>query len=173
MKNKKVLISVAMPFVVLCLLIVRAEYHIRSGEQWSFDLQGYDPRDLLRGHYLRLNVSYDMESGKNSCTPAEECCLCLTKTEARVPKVYEASCSVAKTQCDGFMLSSHQNTLRRYYVPEADARRAEKILADASAERTAFLNVSINGKGEPAITDLIIGDQSLNDLLKQPETVKD
>ena len=169
MKNKKIIIAVALPFVVLCLLILRAEYHVRSGEQWSFELQGYDPRDLLRGHYLRLNVTYDMDNRKNACNTAEDCCLCLNKTEARVPKVHEASCSVAKTQCDGFMLSSHRNSLRRFYVPETEARRAEKILAEARANRTAFLNVSINGKGEPAITDLIIGDESLNDLLKQPE----
>lgn len=169
MKNKKVLFAVALPFVVLCLLIVRAEYHIRHGEQWSFELQGYDPRDLLRGHYLRLSVTYDMESGATACKAGETCCFCLNKTEARVPKVHETSCTVAKAQCDGFMLSSYRNSLNRYYVPEAEARRAEKVLAEARSKRTAFLNVSINDKGEPAITDLIIGDQSLNDLLKQPE----
>ena len=172
MKNKLVLIAVAIPFVVLCLLIARAEYHIHNGDQWSFELQGYDPRDLLRGHYLRLNVSYDMDSKKNSCTSSEECCLCLSKTEERVPRVHEASCSVAKTQCDGFMLSSYRNSMSRYYIPEADAKRAETILADARANRTAFLTVSINGKGEPAIVDIIIDDQSLNDLLMQPEKVQ-
>lgn len=169
MKNKKVLFAVALPFVVLCLLIVRAEYHIRQGEQWSFELQGYDPRDLLRGHYLRLRVSYDMDRGASACKAGEECCLCLNKTEARVPKVHETSCAVAKAQCDGFMLSSSRNSLSRYYIPETEARRAEKILAEAGSKRAAFLNVSINDQGEPAITDLIIGNQSLNDLLKQPE----
>lgn len=163
------LFAVALPFVVLCLLIVRAEYHIQNGEQWNFELQGYDPRDLLRGHYLRMRVSYDMDMKKNACTYDRECCLCLIKTGARVPKVHKTSCSTAKTQCDGFMLSSYQDSMNRYYIPEADAKRAEQILREGNTNRTAFLSVSINKKGEPAIVDLVIGDQSLNDLLKLPE----
>ena len=168
MKNKSVFIAVSLPFIVLCLLIMRAEYHIQSGEQWSFELQGYDPRDLLRGHYLRLNVSYDIDQNKNTCASGKDCCLCLTKTNALAPKVHLTACSTAKTQCDGFMLSSQRSSLSRYYIPETDARRAEKILVEARTKRTAYLHVSINGKGEPAITDLTVDNKSLNDLLKQP-----
>ena len=60
--NKRLLITVSIPFVLLCLLIVRAELHISQGKEWKFQVQGYDPRDLLRGHYLRFGLRYDWES---------------------------------------------------------------------------------------------------------------
>ena len=169
MKNKRILIAVALPFVVLCLLIVRAEYNIRNGEQWSFELRGYDPRDLLRGHYLQFNILYDWDQEKNECNSGNDCCLCLTKNETRVPKVHRTACSTAKNQCDGFILSSKQNVLNRYYIPEASAKRAEKLLIQARVNREAFLNVSINKKGEPVILDLIINGQSINEIIKQDE----
>jgi len=169
MKNKWILFAIALPFVVICLLIVRAEYHLKSGEQWSFELRGYDPRDLLRGHYLQFNILYDWERGKNECNSGSDCCLCLTKTEARVPKVHLATCPTARSQCDGYILNSEKNALNRFYIPEASAKRAEKLLREARARQDAYLNVSINQKGEPAILDLIVNGQSLGKLLQTEE----
>ncbi len=165
MKNKKVLIAVAIPFLVLCLLIIRAEYHIISGEQWKFEITGYDPRDLLRGHYLRFRIAYDWDTKEDSCS-VQSCCLCLTRADQSAPKVKKTSCDVAQTQCDGFMLSKYQNTLKRFYISEDEAKRAEKLLQQAQTNNDAYLAVSINARGEPRIVDLLIGDQPINDLLK-------
>lgn len=165
MKNKLVLCAISIPFILLCLLIVRAEYHIRNAEQWTFEVTGYDPRDLLRGHYLQFRLDYDWDTTQNSCSDQKKCCLCLTKTDSKIPKVHKTSCETAKTQCDGFMLSKHQNSLNRFYISENEARRAEKLLQQARSENNAFLKVSINAKGEPKIADLLIGDQPINELL--------
>ncbi|MBL1319894.1 MAG: GDYXXLXY domain-containing protein [Methylophaga sp.] len=45
------------PFILLCLLIARAEYHLSVGTQWDTAITGYAPRDLLRGHYLRFRLN--------------------------------------------------------------------------------------------------------------------
>lgn len=168
MKNKQLLIAVAIPFILLSLLIARAEYHIRNGEQWNFQLTGYDPRDLLRGHYLQFRLAYDWDTGTNACRSGQTCCLCLTKTEAIAPKVHKTSCEVAKTQCDGFMLSTHQNKLNRFYIAETEARKAEDLLRQARIDKNAYLTVSINKKGEPKIVDLLIDKQPIKELLKLP-----
>jgi uncharacterized membrane-anchored protein len=165
MKHKQVLIAVAIPFILLCLLIARAEYHVRSGEQWNFEITAYDPRDLLRGHYLQFSLVYDWETNKNACSNGQSCCMCLTRTEKKAPKVHKTSCDTAKSQCDGFMLSEHQNTLNRFYISETEARRAEEILQQAQSDNNAYLTVSINKKGEPKIVDLLIGEQPINDIL--------
>ena len=171
MKNKLIFTAIALPLLVLLLLIVRAEYHVRSGEQWMFEVQGYDPRDLLRGHYLQFTLLYDWEKGKNECSSGTECCLCLTKNNSAektsiVPKVHKTSCKTARKQCDGYILSAKQNALNRYYIPEESAKRAESLLIKARANQQAYLQVSINKKGEPAIVDLILDNQSINELLK-------
>jgi len=172
MKNKLIFIAIALPLLIIFLSIVRAEYHVRSGEQWMFELQGYDPRDLLRGHYLQFTILYDWDKGKNECRSGIDCCLCLTKNSnpertTVVPKVHNESCTTARNQCDGYILSSKQNELNRYYIPEESAKRAELLLTKARAKQQAYLQVSINKKGEPAIVDLIIDNQSINELLKE------
>ena len=168
MKNKQVLIAVAIPFILLSLLIIRAEYHIRTGDQWSFEITGYDPRDLLRGHYLQFRLAYDWDSGKDTCNSGQDCCLCLTDTEKKMPKVHKTNCEIAKTQCDGYMLSEHQSSLNRFYIAESEAKRAEDILRQARVDNNAFLSVSINARGEPKIIDLLIGEKPISELLKVP-----
>jgi len=126
---------------------------VRSGEQWMFELQGYDPRDLLRGHYLQFNILYDWDKEKNECSSGIDCCLCLIKNSSPlktsvVPKVHKSSCTSARSQCDGYILSSKQNVLNRYYIPEESAKKAESLLIKARAKQQAYLQVSVNKKGE-------------------------
>ncbi len=165
MINKKLLLIVMIPFILLCLLIMRAEYHLSIGTQWDISVRGYDPRDLLRGHYLRFRLNYDYaEETENSCA-GDNCCLCLNKTEHQAPKVHKTDCATAKTQCDAFILSELQHSLNRFYIPETKARLAEKLLQDARQHDTAYLRLSINSKGEPRIVDMLINREPLNKLL--------
>lgn len=167
MINKKVLIAVAIPFILLSLLIARAEYHEMAGDKWNIEITGYDPRDPLRGHYLQFRLAYDWDTTKNSCKYGKDCCLCLTKTQAKAPKVHHTSCTTATTQCDGFMLSEHENTLNRFYISETEAKNAENILRQARTDKNAYLTISINKAGKPKVIDLLIGDQPINDILKK------
>lgn len=169
MKNKSIALIVAIPFIVLCLLIVRAEYHLKVGTNWDIELTGYDPRDLLRGHYLRLRLDYDWEENGHNNNWGTSYCLCLSKTDNQAPKVRKTSCAHAKQQCDGFIRSEFEQSLNRFYIPEIQARRAEKILRDANLEDQAYLRLSVNKKGEPRIVDLRINGESLNAILAEPE----
>ena len=167
MTNRKNLLAVLIPFLLLCLLIIRAEFHISQGEEWKFEVQGYDPRDLLRGHYLRFNLRYNWVEGGSQCANANDCCLCLSDIGEITPTVKKTSCEVAQNQCDGFIRSEFERSLNRYYIPENSAVQAEQILRDARASNDAFLSVSINRQGKPLISDMIIHGESLNELIKQ------
>jgi len=167
MTNKKILMAVLIPFLLLCLLIFRAEFHISQGKEWKFQVQGYDPRDLLRGHYLRFNLRYNWVEGISQCENANDCCLCLSEIGEIAPTVQKTSCEVAQNQCDGFIRGEFERSLNRYYIPENYAAQAEQILRDARVGNDAFLSVSINSQGEPLITDMIIRGESLNELIKQ------
>jgi len=167
MINKKILVAVLIPFLLLCLLIVRAEIHIQQGREWTFHVQGYDPRDLLRGHYLRFNLRYNWVDGKSQCESAHDCCLCLSDIGEVVPTVAKTNCEVAQNQCDGYIHGDFERSLNRYYIPENQAAQAEQILRDARANNDAYLSLSINSRGVPQITDMIIDGESLNELIKQ------
>lgn len=151
--------------MLLCLLIVRAEYHLSVGKQWDFALTGYDPRDLLRGHYLRFRIDYDWQENKQSCNTNKGCSYCLTDIGNQAPKVQIVNANIAK-QCDGFMqYDKLQTPLNRFYIPETQAILAEKLLRKARVDKTAYLRLSINKKGVPRIVDLLIDGRPLSHLL--------
>ncbi len=141
MMNKKLLLTVMIPFILLCLLIVRAEYHLSVGKQWDFAITGYDPRDLLRGHYLRFRLAYDWQEAKNKCNAGMGCSYCLTDIGKQVPKVQIVDTHIAK-QCDGFMqYDDLQTPLNRFYIAETQAKLAEDLLRQARIDNTAYLRL--------------------------------
>lgn len=169
MKNKKLFMVVMIPFVLLCLLIVRAEYHVAMGAQWDFAITGYDPRDLLRGHYLRFRLVYDWQKPKNECSGELGCSYCLTNVGNQAPKVKIVSTHLAQ-HCDGFMqYDDLQEPLNRFYIPEMQAKLAEDLLRQARIDETAYLRLSIDKNGAPRIVDLLIDGQSLGELLKKTQ----
>lgn len=173
MSNRKLLIAVSIPFVLLCLLIVRAEIHMSQGKQWQFQVQGYDPRDLLRGHYLRFGLRYDWEDeASQSCSGAGDCCVCLTDVGGVVPKVRKLSCELAQRECESHVRDELLLNLNRYYIPEEQAKDAEQILRDAARDDEAFLSISVNSKGEPLILDMIIHGESLQELIHKQQKEK-
>lgn len=167
MNNKKLLMIVMLPFIVLCLLIARAEYHLSVGAQWDFAITGYDPRDLLRGHYLRFRLAYDWQEPRKECKGKPGCSYCLTDVGGQVPKVQIVNTKTAK-QCDGFMQYDYQQEpLNRFYIPEAQAIFAEDLLRQARNDNAAYLRLSINKAGVPRIVDLLIDGQPLSKLLQE------
>lgn len=169
MNNKKLLMVVMIPFILLCLLIARAEYHLNTGAQWDFAITGYDPRDLLRGHYLRFRVAYDWQEPQNECQDAISCSYCLSNVGHQAPKVQIIPTHLAK-QCDGFMqYDDLQTPLNRFYIAETQAQLAEDILRQARIDNTAYLRLSINKNGTPRIVDLLIDGQPLDTLLKEAQ----
>jgi len=167
MNNKNSLIIVLIPFFLLCLLIARAEYHLSMGTQWDFAITGYDPRDLLRGHYLRFRLDYDWQTSQKQCVDNSNCAYCLSDIGNKAPKVHIVDTAIAK-QCDGYMhYGERQAPLNRFYIPETQAALAEDLLRQAQSDNSAYLRLSINKEGIAQIVDLIIEGKPLEDLLKK------
>ena len=159
--NRKVLLAVALPIVTVCLLIVRAELNVNSGSEWELSIEGYDPRDILRGHYLRFQVDYHLNEADEGCLGQATCCLCLTDVGERIPSVRSEDCNLAIAQCDSIIRSEFERSLNRFYIPEDFARHAESLLIEAQQNANAYLKVSISEGGKPVIKDLLIGSESL------------
>ncbi len=54
------LLAIALPFVGLGALWAYSDYASRRGEEWDVPIEGYDPRDLLRGHYVEFTYDWPM-----------------------------------------------------------------------------------------------------------------
>lgn len=161
MRNRWVRIAVLIPVVGLLFLVGRAEFAARSGPTWHIPIEGYDPRDLLHGRYLRYQFRFNWQ-GQNDCGDRvtdsrpdldADCCLCLTRTnELGIdPAVRQTSCYAVES-CDGWLRAEAVEPPLRYFVPEDRARELEKALG----EREASLELTSGSSGTPAIIELYL-----------------
>ena len=155
----RLVLAVVLPLVVIAIGIVDAERHLATARRWVFDVAGYDPRDLLHGHYLLYNVALDEGPPIEECPDDEEgvCCLCLDDRGDQVPPhARRATCATARGQCAAVLQTRYLATLRRYYIAEADADRLTRSFQEAAGRRQARLVVAIDDRGVPRVDRLLL-----------------
>ncbi|WP_435416694.1 GDYXXLXY domain-containing protein [Parerythrobacter aurantius] len=62
MKRGATLAALALPLAGLAGLWAWTESWTREGTDWEVPVQGYDPRDLLRGHYIQFEYDWPGET---------------------------------------------------------------------------------------------------------------
>ncbi len=166
MRRSFLAVAVALPLVVLGLGIVRSERHLAEGRRWTFEVTGYDPRDLLRGHYIQYRLVLEDADlpvvGAADGAPCDDvsgdsCCLCLlADVEQQRTLVERTACELARTECQGALQLRYLGELERYYIPEARAEELTRIFQDAASENLARLVVAIDAAGKPQIDTLLV-----------------
>jgi uncharacterized membrane-anchored protein len=150
--NRWTLAGVALCGLGLAGLVGRAELVHQTRPRWRFRVQGYDPRDILRGHYLDLRYDFN-RAGRDTCSDEPDCCLCLTQIhpEGIDPEVRAVACDEAKL-CDGWVLAGDMQPPIRYFIPEQRATELEQALRDSDAA----LEVVVDSAGHPSLTELYL-----------------
>lgn len=80
MKHIKIF-SLLFPIVVLLGFVGLHTVNQKTGTSWVVDIEGYDPRDLLRGHYLTYRYVWNWGENHSNCV-GENCCMCINQAEA-------------------------------------------------------------------------------------------
>ena len=76
--RQKILLAVCFPIVVLVALTVHKNYLFSVGKEVTLPIDGYDPRDLISGHYLIYTIDYGVEGiCQDNQTRAKEAFVCL------------------------------------------------------------------------------------------------
>ena len=162
-------LAVLLPVVGLIGLVARAEIALRAGEAFRIPITGYDPRDLLHGHYLQYSYAFDWQ-GQSTCGAREDgrpaaltpgCCVCLTREAA--PTARQLDCDEAR-RCDGWLQVEPLVPPLRYFVPEQQARQLEGALLG----RRAALEVTCGPAGQAALGELYLDGQPWRELLARP-----
>jgi len=164
MSRRFTLLAVGLPVIAIVLGIVRAEWTFRHGRDFVFEIGGYDPRDLLRGHYLLFQLRVDPQAVREPCEDdaAQPCCLCLTRGVGdRVTSAERATCATARADCDGALQITDAIRAVRYYVPEAQAADLERRLRDAAQREAALAVVSIDADGRGHVRELQIDGETI------------
>ena len=162
---KRLMLALALPLLFLTALWAQAHYQRSHGTTVFFDIRGYDPRDLLSGHYLRYQVDYHI-ANELSCNPGEACCLCLQTSQSKVihSQAYLCDNQPSTADCPLFIQGQIDKDLHfvtgieRYFIPE-DKR---VILNHQLLTQPASLQVSITNDGKAAIQNLLIEGQPIS-----------
>jgi uncharacterized membrane-anchored protein len=168
MRRSFLAFAVVLPLVALVLGIVRSEQRLAEGRRWSFEVTGYDPRDLLRGHYIQYRLVLEdtdlpvLGAGDGSSCDDETgdfCCLCLlADVENDKTYVERTACQLARTECEGMLQLRYLGELERYYIAEERAEELTAIFQDAARDNRARLIVAIDAEGKPQIDTLLVND---------------
>lgn len=118
-----------------------------SGEEVILPISGFDPRDLLSGHYLIYRVDYGVADG---CAAQQgQASICLRPTRGLYPAgELPGDCTLfIHGQCDSGVFSAG---IERFYIPEAYAHTLEQKVRDNQGE----LVLGVDSQGNAAIRDL-------------------
>lgn len=157
MKNPQLRLVAALlfPIVVLAANTWMYQQQRTSGETFKFPIEGFDPRDLLSGHYLFYKVDYNIPNG-NGCPTSDISAILCIRPERRVYPIDELSnhCEVfLHGTCDAS--STFNAGLERFYIPQEYALQLEEQIRNKQGE----IEVSIDKRGNAAILDLLISGQ--------------
>ncbi len=112
--NKKLIILLALPIAVLLCISIYWAIYASFGQKVKIAIRGYDPRDLLSGHY----ISYTIDWNKTDCSQFTDN-LC-PQTEF----CHNGDC--------------------KFYIPEANAEQLEQLLNTSAHDFHIVYRYKIN-----------------------------
>ena len=172
--NKKFAAALIFPIICLAGLTVFKAVKIALGKEIIIPIVGYDPRDLLSGHYLifRLDLNddnfcrgdYENTSDVHMCVNQ----LDNNKVDSHIinPDDYPTeSCDVIlKGRCKRGRFTAG---IERFYIPEQYSRPLDRIIRQGKGK----LVVSVDGHGKASIKDLLINDRSWLEYIKEDHEI--
>ena len=162
MKSLRIL-AVTLPIVVMLGWFAKLEL-VKKGPKLVFSVTGYDPRDLLAGHFLTYRVNY----GEEVCRAPGDYAAVICAADPGAPSfdVYRGPLAGRPGKCHYFIKGTCQGKrflpdqpLERYYIPEKYSHKLATVPQNSSIE------VSVNDKGDALVTDFLIDGKSLKQYL--------
>jgi hypothetical protein len=121
------LAALALPLAGLAGLWFQADSHYRTGTEWEVPIEGYDPRDYLRGHYVEF--SYDWPGfAESDIIPSSLCLEGASPVIVRVTADGEKPCAYPLRSAGNGVYGWDALMRGRLYVGQDRARALEEQL---------------------------------------------
>lgn len=155
--NRAALFGIAFPIAVLAGWALQLEWAVRNGTEVRLAVRGFDPRDLLAGHYL----NYAVDFGPMEVCPADnwdvaEKCVCLSEGNNQLHQAnWVGACEARPTHCSVFIrgacrYGSFDANIDRYYFPESYSAELAVV-----PERSA-IKVVLRPSGDALVTAFMV-----------------
>jgi uncharacterized membrane-anchored protein len=159
----KVIICLAIPILCLMALTASKAYKEMAGKKFTLDIVGFDPRDLLSGHYLTYRVKYLKNSG-SICSYKEngkKKFYCFDNMESSDKSKHPPNC---KYLIEGICERSRFKVgIERFYIPEEFSVELDRVVRDQKGK----IIVSVNTKGDTQVSNLLINNIDWKKYLKE------
>jgi hypothetical protein len=165
-----ILLAVAVPLGIA----LKASNDLKSNPIVKISMQGYDPRDLLYGHYLMFQYDWNFAKASLPACTGKNCCLCLDDG-ATDPEVKIMECAAAKQDVtckhtikgDAWGGQNFSGPATRFYVDETKALPLEKFFREEFENIKFHMGLSIFPSGKAQIENLYIDGQPYLDYMAQ------
>lgn len=149
MKTKTLVIAaLIVPILALLSLTLYKRHILKIGQEVILPISGYDPRDLLSGHYLTYNVDYGIQGLCPGSFPNKEAFICLSNKYFSYSEPESCSLMIKGTCSYGRFNAG----IEKYYIPENQAKGLEEKVRNKKAK----LVLSVTRTGLAQIKNMII-----------------
>ena len=160
--RRKILIAalILLPLIGLLAFAGRLENARKQGTPWRIAIEGYDPRDILRGHYLtyRYKWNWGITDAAEIAFPS---CLCLKPGATGHDDPLVFPCSV-ETVCET-LLKGGDLFSGKVYIPEEEAPLLETNLRGGMP---MAVDVRALADGSIMVEGLVVEGKPLREYLK-------
>ncbi len=162
----RVLLSVAFPIIILLGWTIQLDRGSAGPIQVRLPVIGYDPRDLLAGHYVLFQPDFRRTDICDGAEVGQERCVCLERLSSETLSVggWAGECGQRPldTCLSKFIRGSCEHGrfitgLDRYFIPEQLAPVLQQIPENSS------INVSLDAEGGAQVTAMYVGEQTVED----------
>lgn len=173
MRNVLAMASLALPLIVLASLTGFHKYNEISARRFIIPIEGYDPRDALRGQYLQFNYVWPANIGTDiGFEEGKTKSLCLDGSTADaltakpiVEEYEDCKYSVIlwqpRKEKYAYELQKTPRITGRFYLPENRAKTIERALFDTRYKMSVSATID-NGKLVPR--ELLVNGQPWQDV---------
>lgn len=149
--NRAVRLAVViLPLAGLAALWGWADYQSHKGSDWDVPITGYDPRDLLRGHYTEFQYDWPGLEDTSGDGPLQNLCLIgqapvITRTIRADDPAVLASCR-HPVRLDAGAVYGRQSLQRgRLYLGQERAREVDRLLRNR--DQRAIITIRLRSDG--------------------------
>ena len=143
------LTALLIPLLALLTLAGYHHYLLRSGVEVILPISGYDPRDLLAGHYLTYRIDYGIEAICSDRPGRYPGYICLEPQGFYADNPPAECARLISGQCRHGQFDAG---IERYFIPEAEAEALDQEIRTGNAK----IRLSVNANGQTRVKGLIL-----------------
>ncbi len=144
------LAALVLPVAGLAALWGWSDHQSRQGTDWLVPIEGYDPRDLLRGHYIEYNYAWP-GIAEDQLRAAGQFCI-----RGTAPKVDALAVAEPGSACDHPVRTDYSSVYGQFglqrgrlYVPQTQARELQDKLRDSQLRGFVLIRQRADGHITP------------------------